>query len=104
MKRKLSDLAAILRSKNAGPFTLTVDFLFDDKDLYNKIKIADTLDEKKIAELYKVPADTVKVYYFDTANGIKVTIPRRVSSGCGRDTDVYGAQQHMPLMDITVDI
>ncbi len=46
----------------------------------------------------------LKIYYFDQANGIKVTIPRKISSGSSCDTDVYGAQQHMPLMNITIDI
>ncbi len=104
MKKKLSDLANILRSKNAGPYTLTVDFLFNDKSVYEKIKDSGSLNENDIAKFYKVNPDSVKIYYFDKASGIKVTIPRKISSGSSSDTDVYGAQQHMPLMDITVDI
>ena len=104
MQKKLSDLAAILRSKNAGPYTLTIDFLFADKSIYEKVKAADALDAAEIARLYKVTPSSVKVYYYDMANGIQVTIPRRIPSGCGRDSDVYGAQQHMLLMDLTVDI
>ena len=30
---------------------------------------------------------------------IKVTIPRLASSGSVRDTDIYGAQQHAPLLE-----
>ena len=67
-------------------------------------------DGLKIPTIYKndgnFPKDSNdgKIYYYDKASGIKVTIPRRISSGSSCDTDVYGAQQHMPLMDITVDI
>ena len=104
MQKKLSDVASILRSKNAGPYTLTVDFLFDDKETYEKVKSSNVLDEESIAEMYKVAPGTVKIFYFDQANGIKVTIPRKISSGSICDTDVYGAQQHMPLMNITIDI
>ena len=104
MKKKLSDVASILRSKNAGPYTLTVDFLFDEKEKYQKVKNSQVLDAKQISELYHVSPDTVKIYYFDQANGIKVTIPRKISSGSGADTDVYGAQHHMPLMNIEIDI
>ena len=104
MRKKLSDLADILRSKNAGPYTLTVDFLFDDKSIYEKVKISSSLKENEIARFYKIDPQNVKIYYFDKANGIKVTIPRKISSGSSEDTDVYGAQQHMPLMDIIVDI
>lgn len=104
MQRKLSDVASILRSKNAGPYTLTVDFLFDDKNVYQKIKKSGVLRENDIAEMYKVGPDKVKIYYFDQACGIKVSIPRKISSGSGADTDVYGAQQHMPMMNIIVEI
>ena len=104
MQKKLSDVADILRSKNAGPYTLTIDFLFSDKTVYDKVKAADALDSAEIAKMYKVAPESVKVYYYDMAHGIKVTIPRRIPSGCGRDSDVYGAQQHMLLMNLTVDI
>jgi len=99
----LGDLSEILRSKNAGPFHLTVDFLFDDEAKYARVKSSGVLREQTIAALYRVPAADVKIYYYDKARGIKVTIPRRVSSGSVLDTDVYGAQQHTPLMDLEVD-
>jgi len=98
----LGDMAEILRSKNAGPFHLTVDFLFDDGAKYQKVKNSGVLQKKKIAELYKVDEKDVEVYYYDKASGIKVTIPRRISSGSKFDTDVYGAQHHTPLMDLEV--
>ena len=74
MKKKLSDLADILRSKNAGPYTLTVDFLFNDKGVYETVKSSGSLDEKEIAGYYKVNPESVKIYYYDKASGIKVTI------------------------------
>lgn len=104
MQKKLSDLTSILRSKNAGPYTLTVDFLFDEKDIYNKVKDSNVLNIDDIARLYKIESESVRVYYYDKANGIKVTIPRHISSGSGADTDVYGAQLHVPLMELSVDI
>ncbi len=41
--------------------------------------------------------------FFDAALGIKITYLRAVSSGTAGDRDVYGAQQHPPLMDILVE-
>jgi len=98
----LGDMVEILRSKNAGPFHLTVDFLFDDESKYQKVKNAGILQEEKISKLYRVNKDDVRIYYYDKARGIKVTIPRRVSSGSIYDTDVYGAQHHTPLMNLQV--
>ncbi|MGZ9039111.1 MAG: DUF4387 family protein, partial [Burkholderiales bacterium] len=38
----------------------------------------------------------------DAANAIKITIPRPIVSGDVNDTDVYGGQQHGPLVDVEV--
>ena len=34
----------------------------------------------------------------------KATLPRLVASGDIGDTDVYGAQQHAPLLDVEIPI
>lgn len=34
----LYELASVIRSKNSGPFQITLDVLFDDSELYYKIK------------------------------------------------------------------
>ncbi len=59
MQKKLSDVASILRSKNAGPYMLTVDFLFDDKETYEKVKLSNVLDEESIAGMYKVSPENL---------------------------------------------
>ena len=46
---------------------------------------------------------------FDPKSGVgsiawKATLPRRIPSGAVGDTDVYGAQQHAPLLDIEVPL
>ncbi|HKL56968.1 MAG TPA: DUF4387 family protein [Sphaerochaeta sp.] len=42
------------------------------------------------------------MYFFDAALGIKITYHRSVSSGTCGDSDVYGAQQHAPLMELLI--
>ncbi len=42
--------------------------------------------------------------FYDQALGVKITFSRLVSSSSALDTDVYGAQQHAPLMDLMVEI
>lgn len=101
---KLYDLAKILRSKNSGPFAITLDILFDAAAVYQRVKQSDMITAEKIAEIYHVdPADIKCIVYFDTAYGIKITMSRNVSSGTFGDLDVYGAQQHAPLMNLEVD-
>jgi Domain of unknown function (DUF4387) len=50
----IKDLAKIVRSKNSGPFELTLDILFDDPATYQQVLQADVLSKQTIKKLYKV--------------------------------------------------
>jgi hypothetical protein len=41
---------------------------------------------------------------YPPAKAIKVTIRRPICSGDIGETDVYGAQQHAPLLDLAFDL
>lgn len=102
--KTLYDIAKIIRSKNAGPFSVTLDVLFDDPVIYEKVKESGLISKEKISEIYHIPKQSVtELVYFDQAYGIKVTYDRPISSGTIGDRDVYGAQQHAPLMLLPVD-
>lgn len=99
---RLCDHAKLVRSKNAGPFTLTFDVMFDSESEYEAIIRSGVIDVAVISRLYAVAEDQVKLFFHDKAKAIKVSIPRRISSGAPGDTDVYGAQQHGPLAELEV--
>jgi hypothetical protein len=102
---RLYDLAKVLRSKNAGPFELTLDIIFDDEESYQAVKRSGVIDRELVCKLYHVPPEDVyHVVYFDAARAIKITIKRPIDSGGIGDTDVYGAQQHAPLIDVMIPI
>ena len=42
------------------------------------------------------------VHSFDPALSFKATIARSISSGTAGDSDVFGAQQHAPLLDVEI--
>jgi hypothetical protein len=100
---RLVDLASILRTKNAGPLTLTIDVLFDDKDTYNRVVQSGAIDPHKIAELYDVDADDVLIVEYGIVNAIKVSFPRKQVSGSILDNDVYGCQQHRPIAELAIE-
>lgn len=105
MKKRLYEYASVLRSKNSGPFQITLDCLFYDPVIYERIKSSGLITRQCIAELYHVSEDMVcDVVFYDPALGFKATFYREVSSGTCGDTDVYGAQQHAPLMELLIDI
>ncbi len=100
---RLYDLARVLRSKNAGPFELTIDVIFDDADSYRRVKRSGVITRELIGDRYQVPLHAVtQLVFFDPALAIKITLERPVASGDIGDTDVYGAQQHAPLIDLII--
>ncbi|HWR21847.1 MAG TPA: DUF4387 domain-containing protein [Feifaniaceae bacterium] len=103
MADTLYDLARILRSKNSGPFEITLDVLFDDEVAYRRVKDSGIINKELIARLYCIPITAIQdIVFFDAALGVKITYLRDASSGTIGDRDVYGAQQHAPLMGIEI--
>ena len=105
MQVKLKDIANVIRSKNAGPFELTLDVLLKEREMFEKMQKADIINKKVIARLYRIPeADVLSIVYFPNALAIKATIVRPLASGAMGERDVYGAQQHGPLVDFAFEL
>jgi hypothetical protein len=99
---KLYELAKLIRSKNAGPFLLTIDVLFDDRATYDRVLASGALSPEEFSGLYGTPADAIQITNYEAANAIKITIPRPVISGDLGDGDMMGGQQYGPLVDLEV--
>ena len=103
-KHKLTEIASVIRSKNSGPHELTFDVIFKDFGTYEKVKAAQSITKEGFAKLYGIPeSDIFHLVYFDPAKAVKITIRRPIASGALGETDVYGAQQHAPLMGMVVE-
>jgi len=100
---KLKELAEVIRSKNAGPFEITFDIIFRDRESYERVKQEGILSRDLMARLYHLPLESVLFFgYYDAALAIKSTIVRpQVSGGVG-DTDVMACQQHGPLLEVEI--
>src|SRR6478609_8747835 len=101
---RIRDIAQICKSKNAGPFSVTIDVLFEEHALYHKVKATGALNAALFARLYGVAESDVLFTPYDTAAAFKATLPRPISAGDFGDTDVYGAQQHAPLLDVDIPL
>jgi len=99
---RIRDIAAVCKSKNAGPFELTIDVVFDEPALFERVKRTGVLGPALFARLYGVRTEDVLFTVYDAAYAFKATLPRLVPAGDTGDTDVYGAQQHAPLLDVEV--
>lgn len=99
---KLQDIAQVIRSKNAGPRCLTLDVMFVEDADFQRVLQSGALNPKAISEAYGVPAEQISIIEYPLGRAIKITIPRRITAGDPGDRDVYGAQQHAPLLDVEV--
>ena len=98
---KLQEIARTIRSKNAGSFLITVEIIFNDKEIYQKIKDKNLITQEVIAKAYKVPVDEILDFvFYDPGLGIKANFQRKIPSGGPFETDVYGCQQYAPLLDL----
>lgn len=104
MSIRLKEIAKACKSKNAGPFHITLDIMFDDAALFERVRATGVIRAELIAKLYGVRVENVQFTEYVPALAWKATIPRRLPSGAVGDSDIYGAQQHAPLLDIEVPI
>ena len=105
MKTKLVDIADIIRSKNAGPYELTFDIMFKDYSWFEKVCAAKAINAELVCGLFHIPpGDIINIVEFYPAKAVKITIKRPICSGDLGETDVYGAQQHAPLLGVALDL
>lgn len=97
----LSEVAEVIRSKNAGPFVVTFDVFFKDKADFEAVRAAGLVTRQAVCERYGVGDNELLGFeYYPFANALKFSIKREVSAGGPHDADAYGAQQHAPLLDM----
>jgi Domain of unknown function (DUF4387) len=101
MKRTILKEARVIRSKNSGPYELTLDVMFRDRAAFERARSAGVFTPGLVSRLYGVSeSEVLGVTWFEPANAVKMTLRRRVASGSPGDTDIYGAQQHAPLLSL----
>ncbi len=89
----------LIRSKDAGPFMLTIDMFFADSATRERYLASGLFDADAIGELYGVDAAQVTRYDLADIDAVKISFPRAVISGDFGDTDITGGQQYALLVD-----
>jgi hypothetical protein len=91
----LGELAVEIRSKNAGPFWVTLEAFMPDDDSYRVAE--DLITADAIAERYGVSPEQVQLFALPNLRAVKASFPRPVSQGSLHDRDMHAGQQHIPL-------
>ena len=103
--KKILDIARVVRSKNSGPYELVLDVMLKNRELFDARRASGQFSPARLAAAYGVELSEIRdIVWFEPANAVKVVMPRRIVSGAPGDSDVYGAQQHAPLLGMEFDL
>ena len=95
---RLYDAAAIVRSKNAGPFAVTIDLFFADEERYRLARSSALLTPSGVAAAYGVADGSVKdMWWDDRILAARVSLQQWSSSSDPFCADLFGAHLHTPL-------
>lgn len=101
----LREIASIIRSKNAGPFLLTFDVMFRSDEDFERVWGSGDFTRENIANLFGVPAMSVtSLFAVPRGRAIKLTLRRPLAQGAFGESDMYGCQQHAPLMSFGIHL
>jgi hypothetical protein len=98
----LKDVASYVRSKNAGPFWVTIDIFCENGEAFDRLARAPALEAGAVGALYRVDPQTVQIYPDRNINVIKISFPRPVVAGGFRDRDAHAGQYFVPLLSVAV--
>ncbi len=87
-----------IRSKNAGPFWITIDIFCGDRKIYKDV--CKKLKNSKISGLLMISEQDLKRFQIDNLNVIKFSFPRKIIQGDILDRDMHGAQLAVLLSEM----
>ena len=86
---EIGAIARKVRSKNAGPFWLTIDIFCGDAEAYDRI--VKGLSTDRVAQVLRADPSTLKRFDIGALHVIKISLPRPVVQGHKTDRDMHGA-------------
>ncbi|WP_225029176.1 DUF4387 family protein [Xinfangfangia pollutisoli] len=98
---RVGEIAKKVRSKNAGPFWVTVDIFCGSAQAYDRL--VKGLSTAAVAQVYSQPEQLLKRFDIADLNVIKVSFPRPVVQGSRDDRDMHGAQWAHLLAELEID-
>lgn len=102
---KLGNLANVVRSKNAGPYRITLDVMFARDEVYVAVSKSGALNAESVARAYGIEKSRISSFFeFPGARAFKATLYRPTAQCALGESDVFGAQQHAPLLHMLIPV
>lgn len=96
----VKDVCRHVRSKNAGPFWVTIDLFFDGADNFAQYADSPKLDAALFARLYGADPKLVKRFPLPSLNMVKISYPRASAQGGEVERDMHSGQQFVRLLSV----
>ncbi len=97
---KLRDEVLKIRSKNAGPFWLTVDIFCGSPEAYRMVK--SRLHTAQVAEAFALTTNQLKRFDIEDLSVVKFSLPRPAVQGSIEDRDMHGASYAALLGELEI--
>lgn len=97
---KLSDVSRHVRSKQAGPFWVTIDIWFDGEASFERYQDSPGLSPDVFARLFGTDPQLVKKIPVPQLNLVKISYPRATPQGGVVERDMHSGQQYVRLLDV----
>lgn len=97
----LGELVEKVRSKNAGPFWLTIDIFCGTASAF--AQVCDGLSTERVAKVFAADAETLKRFEIPSLNVVKFSLPRPEIQGSIADRDMHGASWAALLSEIELN-
>ena len=98
---RLGEIVSKVRSKNAGPFWLTIDIFCDTPEVFANVCAA--LSTDRVAALYGQPPEALKRFEIADLNVLKFSMPRPVIQGSLEDRDMHASQWGWLLAELEMN-
>ncbi len=97
---RLSEVTRHIRSKNAGPFWITVDIFFLDREGLLRYCGHPALQPASLAPVLGVASEQVECHRVPDLAVLKISYPRSGPQGGKVERDLHGGQQYVRLVDL----
>ena len=96
---RLKDVCSHVRSKNAGPFWVTVDLFFDGRETFSEWKDRPGLSVESLSAVFGIEASSAKRIEAPEVAVIKFSYPRAHPQGGVTERDMHSGQQYVLLLE-----
>mgnify|MGYP002885443968 FL=1 len=96
----VSEIVESVRSKNAGPFWLTIDIFCGNSTAFKQV--CKYLETQKIGNVFNLSINEIQRFEMPQLNVIKFSLPRPHVQGSLNDSDMHGATWAALIYEITL--